>query len=174
MSTLVDDLLGAHALHLVDAARARGDYEDVWGALPLLRSADILAVGALADRIRAREIGDDVRLFVDGPPRAEAIVCASAPGLELLREVAIARITGPRGAHVRLDWNEVGLEIAMVALGFGADELTGRLRPPRTKKGLPVANGAQLRRDELARLVACSQRRPVFVNEEEDVRADLA
>ena len=34
-------------------------------------------------------------------------------------------ITGPRGARVRVDWTRCGLELAQVALGFGADELVG-------------------------------------------------
>ena len=59
-------------------------------------------------------------------------------GLDLLREVAVARITGPRGARVRVDWTRCGLELAQVALGFGADELVGFVT---TKRGLPIADG---------------------------------
>jgi 2-iminoacetate synthase ThiH len=65
----------------------------------------------------------------------------SLTGLELLREVAIARITGPRGARVRVDWTRSGLELAQVALGFGANELAGFIA---NKRGLPMAEGEKL------------------------------
>jgi hypothetical protein len=173
VTRLVDRLLADAGLDLVDAARSAGKLEHIPNAQSLLRAADILALGALADRIRAREVGDGVRLFVDGAPDPVAIACRNAVGVELLREVAIARITGPQGASVRLDWDEVGLEIAIVALGFGADELVGRLRPVTAKKQLPLADARRLRREEIARLVSCAQRRPIFMGGAE-VRHELA
>lgn len=172
MSAVVDALLAAEGLDALDTARAKADLAAVRAGLDRLRRADLLAVGALADRVRAREVGDAVRLYVDRAAPVGAIVVGAGP--DLLREVAIARVTSPRGARVRVDWNEVGLELAQIALGFGADELTGRLRPPRTRKGLPLADGERLRRDELARLVECAQRRAVFVEKDEETHVGLA
>jgi hypothetical protein len=53
--------------------------------------------------------------------------------------VALARILGPKAARVRIDWSECGLELAQVALGFGASELLG---PLANRRGLPIADGA--------------------------------
>ena len=53
--------------------------------------------------------------------------------LELLRAVAIARIE--HGGKIGVDWGKTGLELAQVALGFGASELAG---PITRKSGLPI------------------------------------
>jgi hypothetical protein len=42
---------------------------------------------------------------------------------------------------VRVDWTRCGLELAQVALGFGASELAGRIA---NKRGLPMAEGEKL------------------------------
>jgi 2-iminoacetate synthase ThiH len=159
MSALVDRAIDAAGLTPLLAARTAGRAAPSDGAS--LRSVDLLALGALADRVRRDEVGDEVRVYTrasgDGDDsRAEdaaaeagtgstAIVLPpegrTLTGLELLREVAIARVTGPRGARVRVDWTRAGLEIAQVALGFGANELEGRIA---NKRGLPMAEGERL------------------------------
>ncbi|HEY6463630.1 MAG TPA: hypothetical protein VIY73_25855 [Polyangiaceae bacterium] len=159
---------------------------------------DLLALGALADRVRRDEVGDEVRIYtreVDdgaGEPRVEGAAAGAgagstaivlplegrtSTGLELLREVAIARVTGPRGARVRVDWTRAGLEIAQVALGFGANELEGRIA---NKRGLPMAEGEKLgvlgkasrledadvvKRKELEGFVRRAGRTPCFAEE---------
>jgi 2-iminoacetate synthase ThiH len=144
VSDLVDRAIGAAGLEAVLDARRRGDH----GACdsPLLRTADLLALGALADRVRAEEVGDEVAIYTnpaEEPPPAVVLPAEgrSLTGLELLREVAIARVTGPRGARVRVDWTRAGMELAQVALGFGANELEGRIL---SKRGLPMAEGEKL------------------------------
>jgi hypothetical protein len=144
VSALVDRAIDAAGLAGVVAARHAGKV----GASDIARlhGADLLALGALADRVRADEVGDEVRIYTAPPaddgdavvlPREEAVLT----GLELLREVAVARIAGPRGVRVRVDWTRCGLELAQVALGFGANELTGRIV---NKRGLPMADGEKL------------------------------
>jgi hypothetical protein len=148
MSKLVERAIDAAGLGAVLAARREAASLDAH--LARLRAADLLALGALADRVRAEELGPEVRIFVGAPPSGDE-GAPSGPGvvvlprdgqeltgLDLLREVAVARITGPRGAHVRVDWTRCGLELAQVALGFGADELAGFIA---TKRGLPIADG---------------------------------
>jgi 2-iminoacetate synthase ThiH len=108
-----------------------------------LRSADLLALGALADQVRAEEVGDEVRIYLDPPSSdGEALILPRADdertGLELLREVAVARVAAAPGANIRVDWARCGLELAQVALGFGANEMTGFVA---TKRGLPIAEG---------------------------------
>ena len=146
MSALVDQAIAAAGLEDIPALRRGAGLGAAHVAR--LREADLLALGALADGVRAAEVGAEVRVYVADPhdandarlvvlPRADATLT----GLELLREVAIARLTGAHGARVRVDWGRCGLELAQVALGFGADELVG---PIASKRGLPLAEGEML------------------------------
>lgn len=142
MSALVDRAIDAAGLAGFAAARRAGAIGDE--EPERLRSADLLALGALADRVRRDEVGDRVRIYVP-PPEHESGQVISLPradrdltGLELLREIAIARVTGPPGARIRVDFTKSGLELAQVALGFGASELAGYIA---SKSGLPIADG---------------------------------
>jgi hypothetical protein len=206
MSQLVDQAIDAAGLRPVLEARRAG--AALGAHLPQLQAADLLALGALADRVRAEEVGAIVRIYTGagaarvgdatGTPRTGEL--AGAPldddarvvtlpgddgevtGLDLLRAVAVARVTGPRGARVRVDWTRCGLELAQVALGFGADELAGFIA---TKRGLPIADGelsgvgkkskrelAQVvKRKELAACVERGGRVPVFVRADGAVEA---
>jgi 2-iminoacetate synthase ThiH len=126
-------------------ARRAGELARVRELAPALEHADVLAVGALADRIRSEEVGDVVRVYAsavaDDATDVVRVPLADATnaGLDALRRVALARILGPTAARVRIDWSECGLELAQVALGFGASELVG---PLANRRGLPIAEGA--------------------------------
>ena len=144
MSTLIDGAIERAGLTDVLEARRNGRIDA--GVEGRLRSADLLALGALADRVRAEEIGEAVSIYTRPTDEDAAVVVLPAEGreltgLELLREVAVARITGPRGVRVRVDWTRSGLELAQVALGFGASELSGFIA---NKRGLPMAEGEKL------------------------------
>jgi 2-iminoacetate synthase ThiH len=188
MSALVDRAIEAAGLgDVVDARRA----ETLSAAYAArLRAADLLALGALADKVRADECGPDVFIYTSDLPPPEGLVGARSAGdgplvvlpergsaltgLELLREVAVARICGRRGTRLRVDWTACGLELAQVALGFGADELAGRIS---NKRGLPLGDGELLgvgkksrhelaevvKRKELAEVVRRAGRVPIFV-----------
>jgi 2-iminoacetate synthase ThiH len=180
MSVLVERAIDAAGLSGVLAVRRAGTLSE--SEIARLRTSDLLALGALADRVRREEVGDQVRIHT--PPsedRTGAIVFPlddrELTGLELLREVAIARIAGPRCAAVRVDWSRCGLELAQVALGFGANELTGQIV---SKRGLPIADGALagvgkksrmqsaqvVKKRELSAFVRRAGRVPVFVAED--------
>jgi 2-iminoacetate synthase ThiH len=147
-----------------------------------LASADLLALGALADRIRQQEVGDEVRVFtgdVSSDPMMGLVLISAgegeATGLDLLRKVAVSRATGPRGVNVRVDWTVCGLELAQVTLGFGANELCGRIA---NKRGLPLAPGElsgvgkksrreladRAKRAELAGYIQRAGRVPMFID----------
>jgi hypothetical protein len=144
MSELVDRAIGEAGLAPVLEARQRGALSEA--DVASLREADLLALGALADRIREHEVGPVVRIFTSDDPEAGALGLLVLPspghpgltGLELLREVAVARVTSPPGTRIRVDFDACGLEISQIALGFGADELKGRIA---NKRGLPFAEG---------------------------------
>jgi hypothetical protein len=177
MSRLVDMAIARAGLGEIAAARRRGDLERVCALASVLEGADLLALGALADRIRADEVGGVVRVYANATAEsAEDVVAvrALAHGNLTLRRVAVARITGPRQARVRIDWSDTGLELAQVALGFGASELVG---PIANRRGLPIADdqvkkvkGAglvavqALKRKELEALLARTGRTIVFAD----------
>jgi hypothetical protein len=145
---------------------------------PALATADLLAVGALADLVRTEEVGDLVRVYANVRPEPGGTEVrrqgeGDASGIAFLRAVAIARVTGGPGADVRVDWSDIGIELAQVALGFGANEIVG---PIANKRGLAIADDATakvkgegrvslqaLKQRELAGLVRRSGRRVVVV-----------
>lgn len=181
MSALVDRALEGAGLSAIVAARTAGDLARVRAEIDRLGAAtvDLLALGALADRIRADEVGDIVRVYThaaaDDRDDADVVTVDAdgGEGLAFLRALAIARITGPRASRIRVDWTSVGLELAQVALGFGASELRGTIA---SKRGLPIAAtdmagvgkesakepAALVKKRELAAFIERSGRRPVF------------
>ncbi len=179
MSLLVDKAIEGAGLADVVAARRKGTISET--QLGRLRAADLLALGAIAARVRSEEVGQDVRIYMSGRGGVDSAVVSfpragdDLTGLELLREIAVARVTAPPAARIRVDWTSCGLELAQVALGFGANELAGRIA---TKRGLPIAEGelagvgkrsnlesAQIVKErELAGFVKRAGRIPVFVH----------
>jgi 2-iminoacetate synthase ThiH len=179
VSALSDQAIAREGLGPILEARRMGDFEAVQRMAASLEKADLLAVGALADLVRSEEAGEVVRVYanVRPEPSADAVSVrkgtGEGAGIDLLRAVAVARITGPKGAAVRVDWSEIGLELAQVALGFGANELVG---PIANKRGLVIADDATrkvkgegmvsvqaMKQRELAGLVERSGRRVLIV-----------
>jgi 2-iminoacetate synthase ThiH len=191
MSSWVDRAIEDAGLGEIAAARRAGDADRVRLLARQLEKADLLALGALADRVRADEVGDVVRVYANTHAEAASDVVAvtavkgqGARGTDTLRKVAIARIAGPRGARVRIDWGDTGMELAQVALGFGASELVG---PIANRRGLPIADDAKkkvkgagmvavqaLKKKELEELLARAGRTAVFVDGAADPAAPLA
>ncbi len=180
MTPIVLQAIEAAGLGDVLVARRAGDLPAVRASEARLVVADLLAVGALADAVRAEEVGDVVRVHTGAQrPRLDpgVLLGADAGGLDLLRRVAIARLTAPRGAVVAVDWAAAGFEIAQVALGFGADALVG---PVQSRRGLPIAEDAAkkvkgqgmvavatLKKQEIAGIIRRTGRRPLFDDEAE-------
>ncbi len=174
MTRFLDEAIARAGLMPVLAARRAGDLDTVRATVASWQGADLLALGAVADLARIADAGDAV--FVHGAAPADVRWIDGASELLLLRAVAIARIA--HGGRIGVDWSRHGLELAQVALGFGASDLRG---PITKKSGLPilategrrvkgegVVDLASLRRREIVRLVACAGRKAVFVD---DLRA---
>ena len=174
MTRFVEQAIARAGLAPVLPARERGDLDAVRSLIASLGEIDLLALGAVADAVRALEGGDAVRVH----PTASSDVLwirDAASELELLRAVAVARIIGPAGARVGVDWGEKGLELAQVALGFGATDLTG---PITRKSGLLISEdelkkvkgqgmvaASALKRREIAALIRNAGRSCEFVDE---------
>ena len=169
-SKLVLEALERAGLGTVLARRERGEVPDDDEVVELLAGADILALGAAADVARRRECGPEVRIFVPSAPPANAIVTVlgereAARGTELLRAIAVLRLTGPIGQSIVLDFGVLGLEIAQVGLSFGATDLAGSIG---LRRGLPIADDSKkvIKRREIGAYVERAGFHPVFVNSE--------
>lgn len=163
MKALVAAAIAEAGLGEIFEARRLGNISEVHALLPVLEIADILALGALADEIRKLEVGVEVRVFTAGATSDGEVIEVRAEGLALLRAVAIARITGPAAARVRVDATACGIQLGQVALGFGASELSVASR--RVSR-LPMADDHRIDQSELAGLIERAGRRPSFVIEE--------
>ena len=138
--------------------------------LATLALADLLLVAGLADALRRKERGDDVRLLsTQAAGRAVDFVrlqldagrSDGPTGEELLREIALARLATPGTKGIALSFDHVGLELAQTALAFGADALWGELDGKRT---LPLLGSSGARRQEIEGLIARSGRRVVWAD----------
>jgi hypothetical protein len=128
-----------------------------------LATIDLLVLGAMADRVRAAEVGDVVRLHLQRPSSSEGGAVfvddfdTDKGGHDFVRRVARARLLESPGIPVRIDVDAVGLEIAQVALAFGASELVVPMRRSI------VSHDAVLREREIAALVVAAGRVPCVV-----------
>lgn len=172
MSRFVDEAIARAGLAPVVGARRAGDIETVRRTMPEWQDADLLALGAVADAARLDDVGLEVRVH-ESNADADVIWIDGATELDVLRAVAVARIA--RGGRIGVDWSRHGLELAQVALGFGASDLRG---PITKKSGLPILDSeskkvkgegmvelATLKRREITTLVRHAGRVAVFVDE---------
>jgi hypothetical protein len=156
---------------------------------------NLMVWGAAADHVRSEAFGDSVYVALLDEPApqqadASALVrevqaCAGLPsvakqivvcqgeGLGLLATVAASRLALPNTTLVMVDFQRCGLELAQVALGFGASGLVGQLV---SKRGLPIAeeeakkikgegmvSKRELQRREIARVLRGARRAPQFL-----------
>ena len=167
MSRFIEQAIERAGLADVIPARRRGDLAAVRalverGGAGEAGAIDLLVLGALADLVRRAENGQVVRVHEVHAPSV-LWIDEAASELDLLRAVALARITGAVGGAVGVDWGRWGLELAQVALGFGATDLVGPitqkngrliLEEELTKvKGKGMVARAALKRREIAALV---------------------
>lgn len=190
MTRFVEEAIAKAGLGPVLAARRSGDLDTVRATVTSWGAADLLALGAVADLTRSDDVGDVVRVYPAGhhegrheraPATGEQEVTwvdasTHASELDFLRAVAVARIAARKGARIGVDWSKCGMELAQVALGFGASELRG---PITRKSGLPIyadektkvkgqgmVELSSIKRQEIGALITHAGRHPVFVDED--------
>jgi 2-iminoacetate synthase ThiH len=88
---------------------------------------------------------------VDGP---------QTTGEEVLRAIALARLSTPVSRAVAVGWDHVGLQLAQTALVFGANVLFGGIGAQGV---LPLADNPGIRRQEITGLVQRALRTPQWV-----------
>lgn len=178
MSRFVEQAIARAGLAPVLAARRAGEIEAVRSTMDAWENADLLALGAVADLVRAEEVGAIVPIHKAGEGAGVLWIDlprAGATDLDLLRATAVARIAGPAKARVGIDWGRHGLELAQVALGFGASDLRGAITK---KSGLPILDEesrkvkgqgsvslASIKKAEIALLVKHAGRLAEFADE---------
>jgi hypothetical protein len=175
VSTFVERAIERAGLGGILEARRAHDLTKVRAFLNAHPSIDILILGAIADAIREEECGKVVRVH---PSPSEDVHWMDRNGkseLQLLRDVAHARITSARAAHIGVDWATQGLEIQQVAMGFGVTDLTGPLTRKagalidadalKKVKGQGMVAQTALRRLEIAALIQNAGRICQFTDE---------
>jgi hypothetical protein len=171
-SALVTQLVEREGLLPLLASRERGVVPLESEVADVVARAQILALGAAADAARRRECGDETRIHIPtAPPATDALVVIGpdtvARGTALLRHVALLRLGGPIALRIVVDFGALGLEIAQVALSFGATDLAG---PIASRRGLPLLDRDDqkklVKRREIAGFVERAGFRPIFVTAE--------
>jgi hypothetical protein len=184
MRRFVEEQIRKAGLSAVLEARTSGDLATVGATIASWGKADLLALGAVADAVRVDDVGDIVHIHERASRRAEVdamgITWVDPPAgvseLDFLRAVAVARISARKGARIGVDWSQRGMELAQVALGFGASDLCGTIM---RKSGLPILDDEKLKvkgqgmvelraikKREIAALVTHAGRLPAFVDDE--------
>lgn len=186
MSRFIEEAIAKAGLLPVLEARCSGDLETVRATLASWAAADLLVLGAVADAVRTNDVGEVVRIHerdpLAGEPEVTWVETTTTSELDFLRAVAVARIAATGGATARIgvDWSQRGMELAQVALGFGASELRG---PIRRKSGLPIYADEKLKvkgqgmvelraikRQEIGALVKHAGRVPTFLDADDVAR----
>jgi 2-iminoacetate synthase ThiH len=144
--------------------------------LSRMRGADVLLLAGLADAVRQRFHGDEVRVLSSeaacrdpellrvaldggGSGGGQDGVEDGKTGQELLAQVALARLATPGKKSVGIGVEQIGLQLAQVALAFGANVLLCELQSQRT---LPLLDGPVARRAEIGGLIARTGRTARF------------
>jgi 2-iminoacetate synthase ThiH len=151
--------------------------------LARLRAADTLVLAGMADAVRERHRGDEVRMFPEEVARRDRSLVALEPsggpggavgmeatGEEWLREVALARLGAAGSLSIGVRFDLLGIELAQVALVFGADAWWGDFGARRV---LPLF-GASERRGEIRGLFERIGRRPVWIDAPATAREERA
>ena len=186
MSSFVEQSIAKAGLLPVLTAHRAGDLAALERARATWSAADLLLLGAIADIVRAEDSGDTVSIHEQygGAHGADVTWVAPVKGaseIEILRAVAAARIAGTKAARIGVDWSQCGMELAQVALGFGASDLRG---PITRKSGLPIYEDEtrkvkgqglvelrSIKKREIAALITHAGRLPVFVDDDDAPRA---
>jgi len=186
VTRFVEQAIAKAGLAQILAARRAGDLETVRARMSSWAQADLLALGAVADAVRGDDVGAVVHIHDRGAASSASSASSAADivwvetspdvsELDFLRAVAVARIAARKSARIGVDWSERGMELAQVALGFGASDLRGVIT---RKSGLPILEGERLKlkgqgmvelrsikKQEIGALVRYAGRLPVFDDE---------
>ena len=180
LAVMVQNLEQARALAEIDTVAERALTGEGLGPADLdrLRGADVLILAGLADAVREAHRGDEVRVAAGGAPASDGRLvevkhdsARDLTGQQLLIEVALTRLSTPANVAVGVSYESIGLELAQVALLFGADALWGDLSGRKT---LPLLDNPRQRQGELEGLIQRAGRRARWESMPQDPQPQLA
>jgi aminodeoxyfutalosine synthase len=117
--------------------------------------------------LRLRQLQDETGGFqafvplVFHPQNTRLAALPKASPLEQLRTLAVGRLMLDNFPHVKAYWVSLGVGLAQVALGYGADDLDGTVRRERIHHDAGAESPQSLGVDELQALVREAGREPV-------------
>jgi len=80
---------------------------------------------------------------------------------DLLKDVAISRILLDNFPHIKAYWIQLGVELAQLALSFGADDMDGTIMEEKITHAAGAKTPLQLAQEKMEQLIASSGYKPV-------------
>ena len=80
---------------------------------------------------------------------------------ELLKDVAISRLLMDNFPHIKAYWIQLGVELAQLALSFGADDMDGTIGEEKITHAAGAKSPLELAQDRMEQLIASSGYQPV-------------
>jgi aminodeoxyfutalosine synthase len=118
--------------------------------------------------LRLRGLQDETRGFLAFiplafHPRNTALqgVASGPTAYDDLRIIAVSRLLLDNVAHIKVFWIMVGLKLAQVALGFGANDVDGTVVEERITHAAGAETPEALTVEELRRMIESAGRTPV-------------
>ena len=125
--------------------------------------------------VKLRELQDKTNGFnafvplVFHPENTEFSGLQRATGQEILRMLSVARLFLNNFQHIKAYWVMIGLKMASVAIGYGADDLDGTIEEEKITHDAGAKTPVKIDADTLKRLILEAGREPVerdsFYNE---------
>lgn len=92
-----------------------------------------------------------MKCYYDGTTIADEVVEPTPE--ELLRDVAISRLLLDNFDHIKAYWIQLGVELAQLALSFGADDLDGTIVEEKITHAAGAKTPLQLAKDKMESLI---------------------
>jgi len=81
--------------------------------------------------------------------------------VDLLKDVAISRLVLDNFDHIKAYWIQLGVELAQLALSFGADDMDGTILEEKITHAAGAQSPLKLAQDKMEQLIASSGYQPV-------------
>jgi aminodeoxyfutalosine synthase len=100
-----------------------------------------------------------LKCYYDGTNIQDEVVEPSNE--DLLKDVAISRLLLDNFAHIKAYWIQLGVELAQLALSFGADDMDGTIGEEKITHAAGAKSPLQLAKERIEELIASSGYQPV-------------
>jgi aminodeoxyfutalosine synthase len=100
-----------------------------------------------------------LKCYYEGTTIADEVVEPTAD--DLLRDIAISRIFLDNFDHIKAYWIQLGVQLAQVALSFGADDLDGTIGEEKITHAAGAKTPLQLAKERMEELISTAGYTPV-------------